>query len=88
MSLESWYRQGLMVMTTPMVLTHGIFMLLDMTNVIVKDSWYRHGIDKDSWYRISTPESHTYEMAECCLYAGFFSYLRPLGPGTAPRKHP
>ena len=41
--------------------THGI----DNTN----------GIDLDSWYRIGTPESHTYERAECYPYAGFF--LKP-----------
>ena len=44
------------------------------------DSWYRHGlmvlakthgIDMDLWYSIGTPESHTYERAECCPYAGF-----------------
>ena len=32
-----------------------------------------HGIDWDSWYRIGTPESHTYERAECYQqYAEFF----------------
>ena len=31
-----------------------------------------HGIDLDIWHSISTPESHTYERAECCPYAGFF----------------
>ena len=31
-----------------------------------------HGIDSDSWHSIDTCESHTYEKAECCLYAGFF----------------
>ena len=31
-----------------------------------------HCIDLDSWYRIGTPESHTYERAECYPYAGFF----------------
>ena len=38
------------------------------------DSWYwkTHGIDSDSWYIIGTPESHTYERAECYPYAGFF----------------
>ena len=51
------------------------------------DSWYRirimvqtwthgidntHGIDLSSWYSIGTPESHTYERAECYPYAGFF----------------
>ena len=39
-----------------------------------------HGIDLDSWYRIGTTESHTYERAECYLYAGFlfnnYSLLR------------
>ena len=31
-----------------------------------------HGIDLNSWYSIGTPESHTYEGAECYPYAGFF----------------
>ena len=35
------------------------------------DTWYSHviaiGIDLDSWYKISTPKSHTYERAKCCL---------------------
>ena len=54
------YRHGLMVSTW----THGINM----------DSWYwlTIGIDSDSWYIIDTPESHTYERAKCCPYAGFF----------------
>ena len=30
-----------------------------------------HGIDINSWYSIGTPESHTYERAECYPYAGF-----------------
>ena len=30
------------------------------------------GIDLDSWYSIGNLESHTYERAECCPYAGFF----------------
>ena len=30
-----------------------------------------HGIDLDSWYRIGSPESPTYEKAECCPYARF-----------------
>ena len=30
-----------------------------------------HIIDLDSWYRIGAPESHKYERAECCPYAGF-----------------
>ena len=25
-----------------------------------------HGVELDLWYRIGTPESHTYEWAECC----------------------
>ena len=29
-----------------------------------------HGME--SWYSIGTPESHTYERAKCCPYAGFF----------------
>ena len=33
-----------------------------------------NGIDLDTWYRIATPESHTYERAECYPYAGFFLY--------------
>ena len=33
------------------------------------------GIDLGSWYRIGTPESHTYERAECYPYAGFFFKL-------------
>ena len=45
-----------------------------------------HGIDMDSLmvlrtpiimtlriYSIGTPESHTYERSECCLYAGFLT---------------
>ena len=31
-----------------------------------------HGIDLDTWYSIGTPESHTYERAQCCPYAEFF----------------
>ena len=31
-----------------------------------------HDIELDSWYRIGTPDSHTYERAECYQYAGFF----------------
>ena len=31
-----------------------------------------HGVDLDSWYSIGTPESHKYEKAECCPFAGFF----------------
>ena len=73
--MDSWYRHGLMVQTW----THGIDM----------DSWYwkrlmvwtltygidnTHGIDLKSWYSIGTPESHMYESAECCPYAGFFLY--------------
>ena len=37
-----------------------------------------HGIDSDSWYSIVTPESHTNESVECCLYAVFFKELFPL----------
>ena len=34
--------------------------------------WTRnHCIDLDSWYSIGTTESHAYERAECCPYAGF-----------------
>ena len=66
--------------------THDIDLDSRYSNVICKDSWYwqglmlktwthgidnTHGIDKDSWYRISSPESHTYERAECYPYAGF-----------------
>ena len=49
------------------------------THIIGKNSWNRHGlmvltkthgIELDSWYRISTPESHMYDRAECCPYAG------------------
>ena len=29
-------------------------------------------MDLDSWYIIGTSESHAYERAECCPYAGFF----------------
>ena len=59
--MDSWYRHGLMVLTR----THGIDI----------DSWYynTNGIDLDSWYRIGTPESHTYERAECYPYVGFFT---------------
>ena len=63
--MDSWYRNRPMVQTW----THGIDM----------HSWNRHGcidnthgIDLDIWYSIGTPESHTYERAECCPYAGFF----------------
>ena len=34
-----------------------------------------HGIDLDTWYSIGTTESHTYERAECCPYAEFFSSI-------------
>ena len=37
-----------------------------------------HGIDLDSWYKIGTPESHTYERAECYPYAGYFVLVSPL----------
>ena len=33
-----------------------------------------HGINLNSWYSIDTPESHTYERAECYPYTGFFLY--------------
>ena len=41
-----WYRQGLMVLTTPIVVTqtHGIIMLLERTHGKVMDSWYRHSL--------------------------------------------
>ena len=70
--MNSWYRHGLIVQKW----THGIDM----------DSWYwqrlmvwtqtygidnTHGIDLNSWCSIGTPEPHTYERAECYLYAGF-----------------
>ena len=58
------------------------------THCIDMDSWYwqrlmlctqtygidnTHGIDLSSWYNsIGTPESHTYERAECCPSAGLF----------------
>ena len=35
-----------------------------------------HGIDLNSWYNIGTPESHTYQRAECCLYVGFLLNFR------------
>ena len=63
---DSCYRHGLMIYTW----THGID----------NDSCYRHVlmvltmihvIYLNSWYRIGTIESHTYERAECCPYAGF-----------------
>ena len=71
--MDSWYRHGHIVQTW----THGIDM----------DSWYwqrlmictktygvdnTDGIDLNSWYSIHTPESHTYERAKCCPYAGLF----------------
>ena len=31
-----------------------------------------HCIEFDSLRRIGAPESHSYERAECCLYAEFF----------------
>ena len=31
-----------------------------------------NGIDLDSWYRIVTPESHTYERADCSRIRDFF----------------
>ena len=63
-------------------------MVLTRTHGIDMDSWYwqglmvyawthsmdnTHGIDLDSWYSIGAPESHTYERAMCCPYAGFFN---------------
>ena len=71
--MNSWHKHGLLVETW----NRGIDM----------DSWYRHviivmtwtqgivntnGIDFNSWYRIGTPESHIYERAKCCPYAGLF----------------
>ena len=38
-----------------------------------------HGIDLNSWYSIDTPESHMYERAECCPYAGFLFDWLELG---------
>ena len=32
-----------------------------------------HGIDSDLGYSIGTPESQTYERAECCRMQDFFS---------------
>ena len=67
-----------------MVLTMIFFL---RTHGIDMDSWYRHGImvqkwtqgientlgiKFDSWYRIGTPESHTYERAECCRMGNLF----------------
>ena len=62
-------------------------MVQTWTHVIDMDSWYwqrlmictwtygidnTHGIVLNSWYSIRTSESHTYERAECCPYAGLF----------------
>ena len=70
--MDSWYRYGLIFQTW----THDIDM----------DSWYlqrlmvwteaygidnANGIDLNSWYSIGTPESNTYDRAECCSYVGF-----------------
>ena len=55
--------------------THGIYLTHGIDNT--------HGIDLDSWYRIGTPESHTYERAECCMYAEFF--MEPF-PNTPDKK--
>ena len=47
------------------------------------DTWTQgidntHDIDLDSWYSIGTPESHTYERAECWPYTDFLLCVSPL----------
>ena len=62
--MGSFYRHGLIVFTK----THGID---DRENTWTHGIDNTYGIHLDTLYSIGTPESHMYEMAECCPYAGF-----------------
>ena len=69
------YGHGLMVLTTPMVLTktHGIVLLGARTHGLDRNHGIdnTHGICLESWYIIGAPESLTYTRVAGCPYAGF-----------------
>ena len=70
--MDSWYIRGLMVQTW----THVKDMYSWYRHGLMVQTWTHgtdntHGINSDSWYIIGTPESHTYEKAECHPCAGF-----------------